>query len=96
MPETPIQSLSDEEIFVKVAEDFRDRRAGDVARDAEPFELTKRTQPSVALQERFGSGTRHRGPAVIQGAFPSQAGDGGINFARLEITPFESCADLRL
>jgi hypothetical protein len=39
VPETPIQSLSDEEIFVEVAEHFRDRRAGDVARDAKTIEL---------------------------------------------------------
>jgi hypothetical protein len=90
VPETPIQSLSDEEIFVKVAEDFRDRRAGDVARDAEPIELAQRAPPSVPLDERFGSGARHRGPAVIQGAFLSQADDGCINLARREVKASES------
>jgi hypothetical protein len=95
VPEPSVQRLSDEEIFVQLAEDLRDRRASHVARNAESVELLQRAQPSVPLHERFRSGAGHGGTAVIQCAFLSQTGDGGINLASLEVTAHESRAHLR-
>src|SRR5688572_18610262 len=94
MPKASVQRLSDEEIFVQLAEDLCDRRAGDVARNAKIMELLQRAQPSMPFHERFGSGARHRGPAVIQCAFLPQTGDGGVNLTSLEVTAHESRAHL--
>ena len=96
MPKASVQRLPDEEIFVELAEDLRDRRAGDVARNAEGLEPLLYTQPSMPLHERLGSGARHRGPAVIQRAFLPQTGDGRFNLVRLELTAHEPRAHLRL
>jgi len=95
MPEPSVKRLPDEEIFVELAEDLRDRRASDVARNAERVELLQGAQPSVPLHERFRSGARHRGPAVIQCAFLPQTGDGGIDLASVELAAQESSAHLR-
>ena len=95
MPEAPIQRLSNQEIFVELTEDLGDSRARHVLGDAERAELAQHAQPAAPFDEGFRSGERHRGPAVIQGAFPTQPGDGGINVVRLEFAARESRADLR-
>ena len=95
MPEAPIQRLSNQEIFVELTEDLGDSRARHVPGDAERAELAQHAQPTAPFDEGFRSGKRHRGPAVIQGAFPTQPGDGGINVVRLEFAARESRADLR-
>ena len=94
MSKASVQRLLDEQIFVELAEDLRDRRASDVARNAERVELLQGAQPSVPLHERFRSGARHGSPAVIQCAFLPQTGDGGVNLTSLEVTAHESRAHL--
>ena len=79
MPQPPVDRLSNEEIFVEFAEDFRNRRAGDLAGNSEGVELPQHAQPPMPFHKGFGPGTRHRGPAVVQGAFPSQTGDRFVN-----------------
>lgn len=95
VPEPAIECLLDQEIFIEVAEDVRDRVLRHVACDAERFELAQSPQPPVALHVRFRSGAGQRGAAIVQRALTLQAFDGRVNVVGHELAAREASPDLR-
>ena len=95
VPESPIEGLLDQEVFIEVAEDVRDRGSRQVARDAERFELPQRPQPPMSLHVRFRSCAGEGGAAIVQGALTLQALDCRVNVVGLELAAREATPDLR-
>ena len=95
VPESPIEGLLDQEVFIEVAEDVRDRRSRHIARDAERFDLAQRPQPSMPLHMRFRSRAGERSAAIVQSALALQTFDCRVNVVGLELAAREAPPDLR-
>ena len=95
VPESPIKGLLDQEIFIEIAEDVRDRRSCHVARDAERFDLAHRPQPSMSLHVRFRSCAGERGAVIVQSTLALQTFDCRVNVVGLELATREASPDLR-
>ena len=95
VPQPPVECLLDQKVFIKAAEHVRDRRPGDVARDAERFDLPQRAQPPMALHVRFRSRAGQRGAPVVQGALALETVDGRVDVVWLELAAREARPDLR-
>ena len=92
----PVECLLDQEGFIEFTEDFRDRRLGEVARNANCLELAQRPQAPVAFDVRLGAGAGERGPVVVERPFLPEARHGDIDRVWVDPPPLEAAAHLRL
>ena len=95
VPQPPVECLLDQEVFIEVLEHVRDRRPGDVACDAERFDLPQRAQPPMALHVRLRSRAGERGTPVVQGPLALETLDGRVNVVWFELAAREARAHLR-
>jgi hypothetical protein len=84
LPEAAGDRLIDALPFVKVGKRVIDRGAGNVGRDPHRMEAPKHTQPSPSAEVRFGARVRPGGPRIVECAFGSEPGDGGVYLVWLE------------
>lgn len=95
VPQPTVERLLDQEVFIEIPEHVGHRLPGELARDANRFELAQRAQPSMTLHMRFRPRARQRGAPVVQGALALQAIDSRVDVVRLELAPRESRPHLR-
>src|SRR4030095_1784738 len=94
--EATIQRLLEQLGFVEVPEDLRDSLAGDVAGDAERFDVPEHPRPTVMTEAHLGSRTGKRSASVVQSTLETQPRDGAVDVFLIEFAPGEPRPQLHL
>jgi hypothetical protein len=87
--EAAIQRLLEQLGFVELPEDLRYSVAGDIAGDAERFDLPEHPRPTVMTEAHIGSRTGKRSATVVQGTLETQPRDGAVDVFLIEFAPGE-------